>query len=210
MTPSGTRAIRHPPGRAGRIWLERRLAAATRGAELLERKLGVLRREERRLTILADGTRGAWESACADAEQRGLIAAVLGGEDPVPAPSPAADVEVSWTAFMGVRYPARATCRIAHGPPLLLDPSAAVPPARDSYRKALEAGTAHAAAVAARDLVAAEVLATRTRLRAIEDHWRPGLERALAGLRAKLAEEEAADGARLRLWSRAAGGPAEP
>ena len=174
MTPAGRRAIRHPPGRAGRLWLERRVAAATRGAELLERKLAVLRREERRLATLADGTSAAWEPACAEAERRGLIAAVLSGDDPAPAPAAAAEVEVSWTAFMGVRYPARATCRIAEGPPLLLDPSAAVPPARDACRTALEAGVAHAGAVAARDLVAAEALATRTRLRSTR-MTRPGV-----------------------------------
>jgi len=59
---------------------------------------------------------------------------------------------------------------------------------------------AHAAALAARERVAAEVASTRTRLRAVEDHWRPRLEQALAELEASLAEQESEDGVRIRLW----------
>lgn len=45
-----------PPGRAGRLWLRRRLAAAERAVELLERKLRILRAEQDRLALLAQRT----------------------------------------------------------------------------------------------------------------------------------------------------------
>src|SRR4051812_49693299 len=127
MAPAG-RSIRHPPGRAGRLWLERRLAAATRGGELLERKLAVLRREEARLAARAEETRGAWETACTAAERSGLIAAALGGDHAAPLAGTPTDVEVTWTSFMGVRYPASTTCTLPQGPPPVLDWTAAVLP----------------------------------------------------------------------------------
>ena len=37
---------RVPPGRAGRLWLQHRLAVAQRGADLLDQKLRILRSEQ--------------------------------------------------------------------------------------------------------------------------------------------------------------------
>ena len=48
-------------------------------------------------------------------------------------------------------------------------------------------------------VIEAEVLATRYRLRAIEDRWIPRLEQALAEVTLALEEQELADAARLRL-----------
>jgi V/A-type H+-transporting ATPase subunit D len=65
----------------------------------------------------------------------------------------------------------------------------------------------HAAAAEALRVIEAEALATRHRLRAIEDRWIPRLEHALAEVTLALEEQELADAVRLRLaWRRAAGG----
>ena len=52
-----------PPGRAGRLWLQRRLDVATRGGDLLEQKLRILVAEEEAYTLQSERTRAAWESA---------------------------------------------------------------------------------------------------------------------------------------------------
>ena len=57
----------------------------------------------------------------------------------------------------------------------------------------------HAAAAEALRVVEAEALATRYRLRAIEDRWIPRLEQALAEVTLALEEQELSDAARLRL-----------
>jgi V/A-type H+-transporting ATPase subunit D len=196
-------AVRHPPGRSGRLWLQRRLAAASNGAELLDRKLRILRREGQRFAALADRTREEWEAACAEAERWGLRAVVVSGAGALrPDPSVgAADVQVTWASVMGVRYPAGASCELPdERDGRFTELTAARPLARDAYRRAVRAGVAHAAALAAARVVAAEILTTRGRLRAIEDRWVPRLQEALAGLEASLQEDEAADGIRLR-WS---------
>lgn len=200
-------AVRHPPGRSGRLWLRRRLVTATRGAELLDRKLRILRREEQRFTTLAERTRVEWEAACAVAETWALRAVVVAGEGAL-SPDPdggSASVDVTWAAVMGVRYPAGATCHLpTGGDGRFTGSTAARAPARDAYRDALRAGVEHAAALAAVRVVEAEIAATRGRLRAIEDRWVPRLEEALAGVEAALLEEEAGDGVRLRWSARAA------
>ena len=48
--------LRHPAGRAGRMWLEHRVEVATRGASLLDRKRRALVQEHRRLRVLARQT----------------------------------------------------------------------------------------------------------------------------------------------------------
>jgi V/A-type H+-transporting ATPase subunit D len=80
--------------------------------------------------------------------------------------------------------------------------TAALPVARAAYRRAVEAAVAHAAAAGAARVVAAEVVTTRGRLRAIEDRWVPRLEAALAGLETTLLEAESADNVRLRWVAR--------
>jgi len=75
-----TRVPRHPPGRGGRLWLQRRLATARRGAGLLDLKVRLLRREEERFTALAQRTGARWEERCAEAERWLLRAAGVGGQ----------------------------------------------------------------------------------------------------------------------------------
>lgn len=205
-------AVHHPPGRAGRIWLRRRLTTARRGADLLDSKLRILRREEQRFAVLAERTRAEWEASLAEAERWLLRAALVGGQrgvraDPGTAP---AGVEVTWASVMGVRYPSRAAVRLPEEQPRSpVAATAALPMARAAYRRALEAAVAHAAADGAARVVAAEVTTTRTRLRAIEDRWVPRLEQALAGLEASLLEAETADNVRLRWVARSRVRPAD-
>lgn len=198
--------VRHPPGRGGRIWLRHRLAAARRGADLLDSKLRILRREEQRFAVLAERTRLEWEASVAEAERWLLRAAVLGGQRGVradPGDSPAA-VDVAWASVMGVRYPARAAVRLPEELPRSpVAATAALPMARAAYRRALEAAVAHAAADGAARVVSAEVRTTRLRLRAIQDRWVPRLEQALAGVEASLLEAEGAENVRLRWVARA-------
>ena len=58
-----------PPGRAGRLWLQRRLQVARRGADLLDRKLRLLADELGRLRTDSARTGAEWDRRCADAER---------------------------------------------------------------------------------------------------------------------------------------------
>jgi V/A-type H+/Na+-transporting ATPase subunit D len=187
-----------PPGRAGRIWLVRRLDTARRGADLLDRKLRILQGELARLQDAAAETAAQWERCQADARTWLLRAAILGGERAIRLGNDGqvADVQVSYATTMGIRYPATATCTI---PPALTWDSPVMARARQAHRAALEAAARHAAASAAARVVDDEVRATRYRLRAVQDRWIPGLEQALAEVTFTIEELERADAARLRL-----------
>ena len=103
-----------PPGRAGRLWLVRRLAVARRGADLLDRKHRILLAEPARLRDAAARTAAEWDRCCADAGRWLLRASLLGGERAIrlAADGSAADVTISYGITMGVRHPDSATCRI--------------------------------------------------------------------------------------------------
>ena len=207
-TPRGV-----PPGRAGRMWLLGRLHTAERGVELLDDKLRVLRREQRRYHLRAERTATAWEAACLDAQTWQLRAALIGGRRAVRAAVPAepARVDVQWAVVMGVRHPGSAV--VGGGRP---DPAAAAPSntalahAVEAVRAALDAAAQHAVAVEAVRLIDAEVLATRRRLRAVQDRLIPRLTEALHDVEMALEELELAEGSRLR-WvvAHPAGGTGE-
>lgn len=199
MTPAAGRAVRHPPGRAGRLWLEHRLATARRGAEILDRKLHLLLQEEQRSSARLVVTGRAWEVACGEARHWGLLVSALGGATALrPAVPGTATVRVGWSTTMGVRHPAAVTTRFPEDLGAMLDATAALPGARAAYRRAVVAAAEHASATATARLIRAEIAVTRGRVRAIRDRWVPGLEQALEALQSALAEEEAADAARLR------------
>jgi len=187
-----------PPGRAGRLWLTRRLAVARRGADLLDRKLHVLQRELDRRRGAAARAAAEWEHRQADAERWLLRAALLGGERAIrlAAAGAFAEVTISHAGTMGVRYPADATCIT---PPPVGGDGPALAAAREAHRAALVAAVRHAAAAEASRVLEAETVATRCRLRAIRDRWIPRLEQALAEVTFALEELERADAARLRL-----------
>jgi V/A-type H+/Na+-transporting ATPase subunit D len=187
-----------PPGRAGRLWLTRRLQVARRGADLLDRKLRILQAELGARRSAAAQTAAEWERCCADAQQWLLRASMLGGQRAVrlAADGQAAEVIIQHHVTMGVRHPAEATCRVPvaagwDGPALAAT--------RQAHVAALTAAVRHAAAAEALRLIEAEVLATRYRLRAVRDRWIPRLEQALAEVTLALEEQELADAARLRL-----------
>jgi V/A-type H+-transporting ATPase subunit D len=187
-----------PPGRAGRLWLTRRLAVAWRGADLLDRKLQVLRRELDGRHDSAAVAAAEWERRRADADSWLLRAALLGGERAIrlAAADTFAEVTISHVTIMGVRYPADATCTTPlpagrDGPALAV--------AREAHCAALAAAVRHAAAAEALRVLEAETAATRYRLRAVKDRWIPRLEHALAEVTFAIEELERADAARLRL-----------
>jgi V/A-type H+-transporting ATPase subunit D len=187
-----------PPGRAGRLWLQRRLRVAERGAELLDRKLRILRGELDRQRGVAAQAAADWDRCQADAQRWLLRATLLGGERAVrvAADGRPADVTISYSAVMGVRHPSGASCVIPEpgtwdGPVLART--------RQAHRAALQAAVRHAAAAEALRLVEAETLATQYRLRAIKDRWIPRLQQALSEVTLAIEEQEIADAARLRL-----------
>jgi V/A-type H+-transporting ATPase subunit D len=197
-----------PPGRAGRLWLQRRLQVARRGAELLDRKLRILRGESDRLRGVAEEAAAEWERCCADAGRWLQRASLLGGQRAIrlAAGGGRADVTISYRTVMGVRYPAGAACAIPE--PVTWD-GPVLAGTRLAQRTALEAAVRHAAAAEALRLVEAETLATQRRLRAVRERWIPRLEEALSQVTLALEEQEIADAARLRLASanaRAGGG----
>ncbi|HUY45437.1 MAG TPA: V-type ATP synthase subunit D [Streptosporangiaceae bacterium] len=187
-----------PPGRAGRLWLQRRLETARRGADLLDRKLRILQGELDRLRISAAQTATEWDRCQADADRWLLRAGLLDGQRAIrlAADGLFADVTISYAMTMGARFPAGAACAI---PPSDAWDGPALAAARQAYRTALAAAVRHAAAAAALRVIEAEGLATRYRLRAVRDRWIPRLEQALAEVTFAIEEQERADAARLRL-----------
>ncbi len=192
------RGLAVPPGRAGRLWLDRRLRVARRGADLLERKLRILQAELARRRDAAALTAADWDRCRADAERWLLRASLLGGQRAIRlgADGQFADIEVSYTTTMGVRHPDGATCDIP--PPANWD-GPALAGARQAHRAALAAAVRYGAAAEALRIIEAETLTTRYRLHAVKDRWIPRLEQAMAEVTFAIEEQELADAARLRL-----------
>lgn len=192
-----TPRIAAPPGRAGRLWVERRLDAARRGAELLDRKLGILLAALSARQETAERTRQEWERCCAEAQRALLRAALAGGQRSIRLTSAgdAAEVRISYTVTAGVRHPAHGTCAL---PERYTWAGSAAAEARRAHRAALEAAVAHAAESAALRRIEAEAALTRYRLHAIKDRWIPRLEQARAEITFALDELERSDQARLR------------
>lgn len=197
-----------PAGRAGRTWLLTRLTTARRGVDLLESKLRVLQREQQRFHLQAERAAAEWRTACGDAEVWLLRGALLGGQRAIAAAEPddVADVEVTWTVAMGVPHPREAAVRAALPASTAAAPgNTALVLAAEAYRSALEAAARHAVVDAAVRRIDAEVLATRRRLRAVQNRWIPRLVEALREVDAGLEELELAEGGRLRWAARRAG-----
>lgn len=195
-------ALRVPPGRAGRLWLRRRLDLAERGAALLDRKLAILEPEARRLAALRDQTAREWEAACLRARAWQLRAALLGGRHSLlSATAPAADITVHTATLAGVHYPAEVDCQLPQDLPSTTDTSATLLSARTAHREALTAAAQHAAASAAAHALHRELAATRTRVRGLRHHRIPALHNALAQLEFTLEEQERADLVRLS-WAK--------
>jgi V/A-type H+/Na+-transporting ATPase subunit D len=190
-----------PPGRAGRLWVDRRLEAARRGAELLDRKLRILQAELDARSASAEQSRREWERCCAAADQWLLKAALLSGQRSIrlAANGGAAQVRITYQVTAGVRHPASGACSRP-------EPAAwaglATGEARKAHQAALAAAVAHAADAAALRVIRAEAELTRYRLHAIKDRWVPRLEQARAEITFALEELEREDQARLRRAAR--------
>lgn len=192
-----------PPGRAGLLWLQHRIALADRAASRLDQKLRILFAEQAAFTRLVRQTGPEWEQRSREAERWLLRAALLDGQEGVrpPAGLPPAQVHIDWTTSLGTTYPASGTCTMPDPDPQLAGvSSAASTEAAVAYRRALEAGVAHAVASTAARAIDAEVATTRQRLRGVQDRWVPRLAAALAELRLGLDEAEHAEGTRMR-WA---------
>lgn len=191
-------ALRAPPGRAGRLWLARRLAVADRAADLLEQKRKALVGEQRRLRLLVAKTEEDWRTALAEAERWYGRAVVATGRSQVRRPLAYLEqptiVGIRWGATMGAHYPARISCRFPPEVPVVeLSGTAAAAPVTAAYKAALEAAAQHAAATLAQRRVEEELTVTVRRLRVIERRWRPELAEALRELDLWLDEHERED-----------------
>lgn len=198
--------LRVPPGRAGRLRLRHSLQVALRGADLLERKLQILRSRHEQLLREEEAAAVAWQQRFAQAETWLLRGLVLGGEQALAAASAGlgpAEATVEWTASMGVRHPAGVSCAVPPRPPTAAGPAnTALVHAETAYRDAVRCAARYAAARSAARVVGAEVLRTRQRTRALRRHWIPRLREALARAELALEQSEHEDAVRRR-WAAA-------
>jgi len=195
---------RLPPGRAGRMWLTRRLAIADRAAELLDQKVRVLRQQTERFRLLAERTGAEWTRSCREAEDWSLRAALVGGQAALRAATVhgGARVVLNFGTTMGVPHPSDARCLL----PDAADPVTSGPATMSAvlaHRQALDAAVQHAVALAGLRALEHELAATRRRRRAITDRLIPQLEDAVAAAVLRLEETERAEGVRLRCALRA-------
>lgn len=186
--------------RAEKADVERRLATATRGAELLDRKERILQIAIKGRQAKADAARRAWQEQASRAALWLQRAAGLDGEDRISeaAPDEPATVRLQWGGAMGISFPQDAKCLLPD--PVPTGGSSALAFALSSHRDALQAAVEAASASRALLLVSRELEATRTRQRAVEKRWIPLLQEQLAEIERKVAEQELEESLRLR-WS---------
>ena len=142
--------LRHPPGRAGRLWLLDRLAVAERAAAILDRKQHALLHDRERLTTLTEQTTTTWTAVVRDAETWQRRAMILGARPDLQAAAtqiPLAQARIVWRTEMGVEVPSEASFEPAPTPSLSGTPALAA--AATVYRRALQAAVEHAAATTA-------------------------------------------------------------
>ncbi len=197
--------LRAPPGRAGRLWLVRRLEIARRGVEVLDQKRQTLLREQQRLAEGLARAGRAWELQAREAAEWNDRALALAGERRLRLAAGHAEgdcaVDVEWRNALGTLFPSGATVRFAPAPDFVaLGGGSSVALAARAHAEAVRAAAEYAAARAALDAIAAELTATTRRQRAIERRWIPEHEAALHRLELALDEREREDIARVR-WA---------
>lgn len=194
--------VRPPSGRAGRLWLRRRLAVAQRGRDALEQKRRALVRQLEQAEELLRDTRREWDEAARAAEIWWQRAAVLVGERQLELARESvrgrADATLAWRNALGVVYPSVVSVTLPSGEPPAACGSAALLSAAQAHRRALEAAAHVATAELTRERTAREFGATTRRLRALERRWIPEHEEALGRLALALDETEREDAARVR------------
>ena len=191
-----------PPGRAGLPWLARRTSMATRGSDLLERKLRILLAEEQAYALRAERTLADWERAGRELDRWMLASALISGERGLRLATDGADaaMDIDWHMTMGVRYPAGATCDLPTEPGGFAPDNTALRHARAAAQVAVRAAVDHAVAAAALAAIRTEVAGTRRQLRALQRRWLPRLEGAHARLLIQLDDMEHDEHVRLR-WA---------
>lgn len=199
-----TGAPRTPPGRAGRLRLRHRLDVAERGAGLLEQKLRVLRSEHERLLKAEERATREWHAQCPEAEVWLLRGLLLGGEQALESAAAGigpAEVTIHWTTCMGVRLPGTVSLSVPARPPTSAAPTnTALVHAEAAYGRAVRAAAEYAVAHTAAELMGAEVISTRHRVRALRRHWIPRLREAVGRADLALEQAEHEDGVRRR-WA---------
>lgn len=192
--------VRHPPGRAGRLWLRRRVATAERGSDQLGRKLRVLLGEQQRVRLLGEDAERTWEAAVGEARTWQLRAGLLGGQQAY-AGGPAVEpvrVSMRWTNIVGVTVPD--TSRVLEPSAPVLDPAgnAAAVAMTAAFGAALRAAVVVGVTHEAEHRIATEVGLTRRRVRALERRWLPALRSALAAVEQSIEFDEQEENGRLR------------
>ncbi|HEY7101456.1 MAG TPA: V-type ATP synthase subunit D [Mycobacteriales bacterium] len=186
-----------PPGRAGRLWLDRRIGVARRAADVLDRRLRILAAHQARLEVDASRAEVAWRSRHAEAETWLLRAAVLAhrrGIRTAAADRPEAGIELGREVVAGVTFPVLVRFTVGEPTPSAAPAAtAAADPAARACAAALEAAVRYALTDAAARAVRVEAEQTRVRRRAVADRWLPRLQDRLHTLNAELDEQERAE-----------------
>lgn len=197
--------MRIPPGRAGRLWLLRRLDVAQRGADVLDQKRQTLLREQGRLADHLSAATAEWERQAAAAAEWNARALTIAGPRRLLVSAlhrrGRVEVSVEWRNMLGVVVPASASVQTGSSPDFVaLGGGASVALAAQAHQRALMAAAAHAAARMAYEAITVELTTTTRRLRAIERRWIPEHKAELARLELRLEELELEDVARAR-WA---------
>lgn len=184
--------------RADRLRLVAQTAVATHAAELLRSKEEALTRERDRLEGHARRAADDWQQTGAAATDALLRARLLGASSDLRAPfGAAAQVRPDWRVSMGITYPGRVEIEAGEPPPMVS--TAALRPAAERYRDALDAAGRSAAASMAVRRLDDELVATRRRRRALEDRLIPSLDEARRVLDLHLEELDRDEATRIRL-----------
>ncbi|WP_211299866.1 V-type ATP synthase subunit D, partial [Amycolatopsis lexingtonensis] len=160
--------------------------------------------------LLARDSEHDWATAWEEARTWLLRASLLGGRHALAQATgrESADVTLTWTSVMGVRYPGDVRCELPEPGPAEILGSSALLHARTTHREAVLAAVRHAANLAALNVVEREIATTRIRARALRRHWIPRLEDELRRVELDLEESERADGVQRR-WAAAVARPGE-
>ncbi|HVP76056.1 MAG TPA: V-type ATP synthase subunit D [Gaiellaceae bacterium] len=195
---------RIPPGRAGRLWLLRRLEAAQRGVEVLDQKRQTLLGARQQLTVRLAAAKEEWDARAGAAAAWNARSSAIAGQRLLRLAAlhraAQADIRVTRRNVVGAVVPAEATVEPGSAPDFVALGGASVALAARAHTEALAAAAEYAAVRAAHNAIEAELAATTRRLRAIERRWIPQHEAALRRLELALDESELADIVRAR-WA---------
>ena len=137
-----------PPGRAGRLWLERRIGVARRAADVLDRRLRILAAHQTQLEADAARADVDWRERHAEAEAWLLRVAVVAHRRGIRAAAsdrPAAEIELGREVVAGVAYPVLVRFAVGEPAPSAAPvATAAADPAARACAAALEAAVRYA------------------------------------------------------------------